>query len=85
MIPQPPLHADGEVWICSPCQMIGTRDQAQEHARATGHAIEQVPDDVAAQVREERVRQHDQFAAALIGAARGGFIPRTTPEQGSGD
>lgn len=74
MLPERPLHPDGEVWICSPCQMIGTKEQAEAHKAQHGHTIERVPDDVAEAVRVERLRRHDEFVAALMLSARAGAL-----------
>lgn len=70
MIPELPLHAEGEVWICNPCRMIGTKEEAVRHREATGHHIELVPDDVAEAVRAERMRLHNEFVAMLMGAGK---------------
>lgn len=65
MIPEIPLHPEGDVWICDECKLIGTHEQAEAHARAEGHEVARVPDEVAIQVRQMRLRQHDEFVAAL--------------------
>jgi hypothetical protein len=66
MIPELPLPAEGEVWVCHAHQMIGSREAAEQHAAKHGCSIERVPDDVAREVRAERQRRSDLFIAGLL-------------------
>jgi hypothetical protein len=72
------------LWVCHPCQMIGTEAEATAHRIARGHEVAELPQDVSDALYESRNNDQAQRVGALIAAHRSGVLPLPSNQQPEG-
>ncbi len=54
------------LWVCHRCERIGSDAEAERHVENTGHAVEQLSQDVSDAVRAEQGSGDFDLAAGLL-------------------